>query len=131
MTSKIILSAPNLLPLFTTRLISFTKLSTPRINLCYPCVFKQTYVTERLIIIIIEKTKEYEGDNYTNCDWSFWHGNSRIIKGPGRFESWRPSGDRPNNSITENGQNSEKSPGDLRRLAVTQPPVKDHQLTPM
>ena len=26
------------------------------------------------------------------------------------------------------GQNTEKSPGDLRRVAVTQTPVKDHQL---
>ena len=26
------------------------------------------------------------------------------------------------------GQNTEKSPGDLRRLAVTQTPSKDHQL---
>ena len=41
-----------------------------------------------------------------------------IIKGPGRFRSWRPNGDHPNNSIIENGQNTEKSPGDLRRLAV-------------
>ncbi len=31
--------------------------------------------------------------------------------------------------IIENGQNTEKSPGDLKRLAVTQTPVKDHQLT--
>ena len=31
----------------------------------------------------------------------------------------------------ENGQNTEKIPGDLRRLAVTQTPVKDHQLTLM
>ena len=31
--------------------------------------------------------------------------------------------------IIENGQNTEKSPGDLRRFAVTQYPVKDHQLT--
>ena len=30
--------------------------------------------------------------------------------------------------ITENGQNTETSPGDLRRLAVTQTPVKNHQL---
>ena len=35
------------------------------------------------------------------------------------------SGDRPNYYIIENGQNSEKSPGDLRRLAVIQTPVKD------
>ena len=39
------------------------------------------------------------------------------------------SGDHPHYSIIENVQNTEKSPGDLRRLAVTQSPVKDHQLT--
>ena len=32
-------------------------------------------------------------------------------------------------TIIENGQNTEKSPGDLRRLAITQTSVKDHQLT--
>ncbi len=47
-----------------------------------------------------------------------------IIKRPGGFGSWRMGGDYPNDSITENGQNIEKSPGDLRRLAVTQTPVK-------
>ena len=54
-----------------------------------------------------------------------------IIKGPGRFGIRGPSGDNPNNSIIENGQNTEKSSGDLRRLAITQSPVKDHQLTLM
>ena len=34
----------------------------------------------------------------------------------------------PNYSIVKLGQNTEKSPGDLRRLAVTQTPVKDLQL---
>ena len=52
----------------------------------------------------------------------------RIIKGPEGLESWRESGDHLNYSIIENGQNTEKSPGDLRRLAVTQTPVKNHQL---
>ena len=23
----------------------------------------------------LKKTIEHEGDNYTNCDWCFWHGN--------------------------------------------------------
>ena len=23
----------------------------------------------------LKKTMEYERDNYTNCDWCFWHGN--------------------------------------------------------
>ena len=41
------------------------------------------------------------------------------------------SGDHSNYYIIKNGQNTEKSPGDLRRLAVTQTPVKDHQLTLM
>ena len=51
-----------------------------------------------------------------------------IIKGTWR--TWT-SGDHPNYYIVENGQNTEKSPGDLRKLAVTQSPIKDHQLTLM
>ena len=47
----------------------------------------------------------------------------------GLYQLWRTSGDHPNYYIIENGQNTEKSPGDLRRLAVTQTPVKNHQLT--
>ena len=31
--------------------------------------------------------------------------------------------DYPNDNIAKNGQNTETSPGDLRRLAVTQTPV--------
>ena len=41
------------------------------------------------------------------------------------------SGDHPNYYIVEKGQNTEKSDGDLSSLAVTQTPVKDHQLTLM
>ena len=61
----------------------------------------------------------------------FLYSNWKIIKRTGGLGSWRPSGDHPNYSITENGQNIEKSPGDLRRLTVSQTPVKDHQLTLM
>ena len=39
--------------------------------------------------------------------------------------------DYPNGSIAENGQNPEKNPGDLRRLAVSRTPEKNHQLTRM
>ena len=42
-----------------------------------------------------------------------------------------PSTNYPKDSIAEYGQNPETSPGDLRRLAVTQTPVKNHQLTLM
>ena len=74
------------------------------------------------------KTMEYEGDDYTNCDWCFLYNHQRIIKGTGGHGNKRTSGDHPNYSIIENGENTEKSPGDLRRLAVTQIPVKKHQL---
>ena len=74
---------------------------------------------------------EHEDDNYNNCDRYFWYSNYRITKGTGGLGSWRTSGDHPNYTIIENSQNTEKSPGDLRRLAVTQTPVKDHQLTLM
>ena len=74
---------------------------------------------------------EHEDDNYTNYDWCFWYRNKRIIKGAGGFGRWRPSGEHPKDSIIENGQNTEKTPGDMRRLALTQTPVKAHQLTLM
>ena len=51
-----------------------------------------------------------------------------LLKGTGGFGSWRTGRDYPNDSIAEDGQNTETSPGDLRRLAVTQTPVKNHQL---
>ena len=41
----------------------------------------------------------------------------------------RTSGDHSNYCITEIGENTEKSPGDLRRLAVMQTPVKNYRLT--
>ena len=50
-----------------------------------------------------------------------------LLKGLKGLGSWRTSGDHPNYSIIENGQNTEKSLRDLRRLAITQSPVKDHQ----
>ena len=71
---------------------------------------------------------DYEGDNHSNRDWCFWYSHQRIIKGTGRLEHRRTSGDHPNYNIIENAQNTEKSPEDLRRLDVTQNPVKDQQL---
>ena len=47
----------------------------------------------------------------------FWHNNERIIKRPGGLGSWRTGRDYLNDSIMENGQNTEKSPGDLWRCS--------------
>ncbi len=71
---------------------------------------------------------EHEGDDYTNRDWCFWYSYQSIINGTGGLEGGKTNGDHLNCNIIVNGQNTEKSPGDLRRLAVTQTPVKDHQL---
>ena len=51
-----------------------------------------------------------------------------VTKGTGTLGGRRTSGDQPNYNIIEIGQNTEKSLGDLRRLAITQTPTKDHQL---
>ena len=48
-----------------------------------------------------------------------WYSHRRINKGTGEIGNKRTSGDHPNYYIIENGQNTEKSPEDLRRLAVT------------
>ena len=51
-----------------------------------------------------------------------------IIKGTGGLGGWRTRGDHPNYSIIANGQNTKKSPGELRRLDVTLTPVKNQPL---
>ena len=51
--------------------------------------------------------------------------NKGLLKG---HNGWRTSGNNPNYNIIVNGKNTEKSPGDLRRLAVAQTPVENHQL---
>ena len=55
----------------------------------------------------------------------------RIHKETGGLGNKRSSRDYTSYSIIEIRQNTEKNPGDLRKFAVIQPPVKDHQLTLM
>ena len=52
-----------------------------------------------------------------------------LVRGLERIGYRKTSKDYANYSITKSGQNTEKSPGDVRRLVVTWIPVKDHQLT--
>ena len=71
---------------------------------------------------------EHESDLDTNCNWCSLYSHQRINKETGGLGNKRTSGYRPNYCIIENSQNTKMSPGDLRKLAVTQTPVKDHQL---
>ena len=64
----------------------------------------------------------HESDGDANCN-AYYH---QTIGG---LREKRTSGDHPNYNIIEIDQNTKKSLGDLRRLAVTQTPVENHQLT--
>ena len=78
----------------------------------------------------VKKTVEHESDYYTNCNWISWYSHRRIHKGNRGLGNKRTSGDHPNYCSIKKGQNTEKSPGDLR-FAVIQTPVKDHKLSLM
>ena len=54
-----------------------------------------------------------------------------ITKRTGELGNKTTSGEHPNYCTIEIGQNTEKSPVDLRRHANTQTSVKDHQVTLM
>ncbi len=51
---------------------------------------------------------EHESDDYTNWNWCSW-----INKGTGGLGNKRTSGDYPNDSNIEDGQDTEKRPGGL------------------
>ena len=65
-----------------------------------------------------------KGDGDTNRNWSDRNDCQRLYKGAGRVRNRRKNRNPSHNTITEIGQNTEKSSRDLGRLAVTQTPVK-------
>ena len=71
---------------------------------------------------------DLEAGDDTDCYWCTWNNPQRTGKGTARFRNQRTSRDHPHYSIIKISQNTEKCPGDLRRLAVTQAPVKNYQL---
>ena len=77
----------------------------------------------------LKKTIEHESDDYTSCGWCSLYSHQEIGIGTKGLRDKRMSGDHPNYSVVEIVQNTEKSPGDLRRLGVTQSPVESYQLT--
>ena len=71
-----------------------------------------------------KKNVEHEDIGDTNCNWRASNGFQRLEE----LEISRKSRDQSNLQHCEIDQNTEKSPGELRRLDVTHTPVKDHQL---
>ena len=70
---------------------------------------------------------EHDEDSDINCNWCAECSHQKFDRGTGGLGNKRMSGDHPNYSNVEISQNTEKSPGDLRRLPVTQTPVTSHQ----
>ena len=71
---------------------------------------------------------EHETNGDTNCWWCAWYSHQRNDNGTEGLGNKRTSGDHPNDSITNICKNTEKSPGDLKRL-VSKTPVEDHRQT--
>ena len=72
------------------------------------------------------KTVKHESDDYSNGNWCSWYSYQTIGTGTGNK---RTSRNHLNYSVVKTGQNTEKSPEELMKLAVT--PQIDHQLTLM
>ena len=69
-----------------------------------------------------KKTMEHEGDGDTNSNRCTWNNPQRIDKGSGRHGNNQLSWDHPDYSFIKIGL--KKSPGDLKKLTITQTPVK-------
>ena len=63
------------------------------------------------------------------CNWRLWNGSKRLDKGSGTVGNRDTNGDNPKYSIVEISHRTEKIPENLKRLAVSQTPVKDYPLT--
>ena len=59
---------------------------------------------------LLKKNVEHESDIYTKYNWYSWHSYQGINKVTGGLGNKGTSRDHPNYSITEIGQNTEKSP---------------------
>ena len=71
---------------------------------------------------------EHEGDGDIGYNWCTWNTPQWFGKRSGRSGNRKKNQKCLNYSLLEINQNTELSPGNLRRLAVTQTTEKDHQL---
>ena len=84
---------------------------------------------QQLLLLQLSIILKHEVDDNNNCKWCARNNTKRIGKGTGGLGNKRTSGNHPAYSIIKIGQNTKKSSGDLRRLAITQTQVENHQQT--
>ena len=71
---------------------------------------------------------EQESDGNTDCKSRTRYSHQRFSTGTGGLGNKRTRGHHSNDSIIEIGQNTVKSPGNLRNLTLTQTPGRNHEL---
>ena len=71
---------------------------------------------------------EHHGYGDNNYNWCDWNDPKILVGGTGRVGNQILNRGHSNYDIVKIGLNTAKSPGDLRRFALIQTPVKDHQL---
>ena len=92
---------------------------------------KENEKRDRFLDFVGEQKKttiEHEGNGDTSSNRRPRNDPRRFGKVTRKFRNQRTKTVHPGYSIVKIGQNAEKSPEDLRRLAVTQIPMKDHRL---
>ena len=77
----------------------------------------------------IEKTVEHDNDVDSNCNWCSWYSYQVIGTRIWGLGNRRTSRVHPIYSSIKIDQNFEKSPWDMRWLATSQTPVRNHWLT--
>ena len=79
-------------------------------------------IYRRILFKEIKRDSNFQGAENCQYDLLYWKQSENALTPlKKKFQ------DYPNCSIVEVGQNNEESPGDLRRLAVTQSLLKDHK----
>ena len=71
---------------------------------------------------------EHKRNGDSNCNWCTWKNPQRNGVENGRLENKRTNTDFTDNRIIKIDSNTEKSPGDLRRLAVTKTSARNYLL---
>ena len=72
---------------------------------------------------------EHERNSDTSYNWCTRNNPQKLGKQTGRLGNKRTSGDHPDFSILKIGQNTDKSPRDLKIIVCAYNPVKDQQVT--
>ena len=71
---------------------------------------------------------KHKGGGETNCYWYAWDNPQRLGEEAEKIGNQRMKQSHPKYHFIKSNQNTEKSPGDFHRLAVTQTLEKGHPL---